>query len=204
VLVPSLGPPPVKVPDLVNKTVPEARALLAQVGLELGTPTERYDEKFPTGRIVSQSEQAKTRIPQGSTIEVVVSKGPAPVPVPRVIGQSQENAQSLLAAWVVNVEEDYSDTVPRGDVIAQDPDPKTKLQPGQTVTITVSLGPRTFPMPDVLRMSKDAAIAKLQALGLRVAVATVTGSSGTTVVGQIPVAGVMVRAGATVTIYVGL
>jgi eukaryotic-like serine/threonine-protein kinase len=204
VLVPSLGPPPVKVPDLVGKTVPEARALLSQAGLELGTPTERYDEKFPTGRIVSQGEQAKTRIPQGSTVEVVVSKGPAPVPVPKVIGQPQENAQNLLAAWVVRVEEDYSDTVPRGDVIAQDPGPKTKLQPGQTVTITVSLGPKTFPMPDVLRMSKDAAVAKLQALGLRVAVATVTGSNGTTVVGQIPVAGVMVKAGATVTIYVGL
>ncbi len=204
VLVPSLGPPPVKVPNLVGMTVSEARSALDQVSLELGTPTERYDDKFPTGQILSQSEQAKTRIPQGSTVQVVVSKGPAPEPVPKVVGRSQENAQSLLQPWVVDVKTDYSDTVPRGEVIAQDPAPHTKLQPGQTVTITVSLGPEQFPMPSLVDMTRDAAVAKIRSLGLVPQVIPLPGATGDlTVATQLPVAGATVRAGATVQIYVG-
>jgi serine/threonine-protein kinase len=204
VLFPSLGPPPVKVPDLVGMTVPEARQALSAVGLELGTPTEKFDEKLPASQVISQSEPPKTRISQGQTVDVVVSKGPAPVPVPKVVGQTQENAQGLLAPWVVDVKTDYSDTVPRGSVIHQDPAPKIQLQPGQTVTIVVSLGPESFPMPNLAGMTRDAAVAKIRALGLVAQVITLPGATGDlTVATQLPVAGATIRAGSTVQIYVG-
>ncbi len=205
VLLPSLGPPPVKVPELVGLTVPEARKALAAVNLQLATPRQRYDEKFPAGQIVSQSVPARERIPQGSAVEVVVSKGPAPVPVPRVVGQTRETAESLLGAnWVVNVEERYSDDVPRDRVISQTPDPKTKLQPGQTVTIVVSLGPEEFPAPNLVGMTRDAAVAKIRSLGLVPNVIELPGATGElTVATQLPVAGATVKAGTAITIYVG-
>jgi len=204
VLVPSLGPPPVRVPNLVGKTVPEARTALGKVGLELGPPTERYDEEYEAGRIVEQSVPAKDRLPQGSTVDVVVSKGPAPVPVPRVVGETQENAESLLAPWVVNVDTEYSDTVERGYVISQDPERRTKLQPGETVTIVVSLGPERFPAPSLVGMTRDAAIAAVRELGLVPTVIELPGATGElTVATQLPVAGTTVRVGTTITIYVG-
>jgi beta-lactam-binding protein with PASTA domain len=87
-------------------------------------------------------------------------------------------------------------------VIEQRPAPKDELQPGRTVIVFVSLGPRTFAMPSVIGMSKDAAVAKLKGLGLRVALSPLPGSPGTTVAGQLPLAGVTVQYGQTVTIYV--
>jgi serine/threonine-protein kinase len=205
VLVPSLGLPPVKVPDLVGMTVPEARQALESVNLELAEPRERYDEKFPDGQIVSQGVPAKERIPQGSAVEVVVSKGPAPVPVPKVVGETRETAEGLLGAnWVVNVDEEYSDTVPAGEVISQSPDPKTKLQPGETVTIVVSLGPEEFPAPNFVGMTRDAAVARIRSLGLVPNVIELPGATGDlTVATQLPVAGATVKAGTTITIYVG-
>jgi serine/threonine-protein kinase len=185
-------------------TAPEAHTALERVGLHLAVAREVFDENVPAGEIVSQSVDEKHKTPLGSTVQVVLSKGPAPVPVPKVVGSSLEEARSALAAWTVKVKTDYSDTVPRGDVMSQEPSPKTKLQPGKTVTILVSLGPRTFSMPNVLGMSRDDAVAKLQALGLRVQVLPVPNSNGTTVVSQIPNAGVLVKAGSTVTIYIGL
>jgi serine/threonine-protein kinase len=204
VLVPSLGPPPVRVPNLVGKTIPEARAALGKVGLELGEPTERYDEEYEAGQIVGQSVPAKDRLPQGSTVDVVVSQGPAPVPVPKVVGETQENAQGLLAPWVVNVETEYSDTVERGYVISQDPQRRTKLQPGETVTIVVSLGPERFPAPNLVGMTRDAAVAAVRELGLVPTVIGLPGATGElTVATQLPVAGTTVRVGTTITIYVG-
>jgi serine/threonine-protein kinase len=205
VLVPSLGPPPVKVPDLVGKTLADARRALERLGLELGEPTGRFDDKVAEDRIIEQSAPARDKIPQGSTVDVVVSKGPAPEPVPRVVGETQASAESILGArWVVDVETEFSDDVPRDHVISQAPEPRTKLQPGETVTIVVSLGPRQFPAPDLLGMSKAAAIAKIRSLGLVPAAIDLPGATGQlTVATQLPLAGEMVRAGSTITIWVG-
>lgn len=205
VLVPSLGPPPVRVPNLVDRTLEEARALLERVGLELAPPRQRYDERYAVGHIISQSVPAKDRVPKGTEITVVVSKGPAPVPVPNVIGKTREDAEALLGAtWVVDVRERFSDEIERGRVISQTPAPKEELQPGGAVTIVVSLGPRTLPVPDLVGMTRDAAAEELRALGLVPSVIELPGATGElTVATQLPLAGTVVKAGSTVTIYVG-
>ena len=201
-LTPSLGPPPVPVPDLVGKTIPQAQELLREAKLTLGKRRPRFSDRFPEGRIIGQSEPGGGTAPQGSAIDVVVSKGPTPEPVPKVVGKSEEQARSLLTAWVVKKTGRYSDSVPRGQVMAQKPMPKMKLQPGETVVIVVSLGPKFFDVPSFVGMSQTEAVAAIQALGLQPSVAPVPGSNGDTVVGQLPAAGTRVRAGSTVTIYV--
>ncbi len=201
-LTPSLGPPPVPVPDLIGKTVPEAQRLLKEARLRLGEPKQAYSDRFAVGEIMKQSVPGTGEAPQGSDIDVVVSKGPSPEPVPKVIGKSEEQARGLLAAWVVKKETRYSDEVRRGVVIDQRPNPKTKLQPGQAVTIVVSLGPKFVQVPNLEGMSKDEAVARIRELGLVPQVNQVPGSTGDTVVGQLPAGGETVRSGSTVTIYV--
>jgi serine/threonine-protein kinase len=201
-LTPSLGPPPVPVPGLVGKTIPQAQELLREAKLTLGKRRPRFSDRFPEGRIIGQSEPRGGTAPQGSAIDVVVSKGPTPEPVPKVVGKSEEQARSLLTAWVVKKTGRYSDSVLRGQVMAQKPMPKTNLQLGETVVIVVSLGPKFFDVPSFVGMSRIEAVAAIQALGLQPSVAPVPGSNGDTVVGQLPAAGTRVRAGSTVTIYV--
>jgi len=201
-LTPSLGPPPVPVPDLIGKTVPEAQRQLKEARLRLGERRQAYSDRFAVGEIMEQSVPGTDQTPQGSAIDVVVSEGPSPEPVPKVIGKSVEQARGLLAAWVVKKETRYSDAVPRGVVIDQGPNPKTELQPGQAVTIVVSLGPKFVQVPNLEGMSKDEAMARIRELGLIPQVNQVPGSNGDTVVGQLPEAGETVRSGSTVTIYV--
>jgi eukaryotic-like serine/threonine-protein kinase len=199
-LVPSLGPPPVPVPDLTGKTVDQAKASLIGADLTIGPIHKRYNDRFDVGRIVAQSGGA--RAPWGSAIEVWVSKGPKPVPLPKLVGGTLDQADTALGAWVVTVDQKFSDTVPKNQVIAQHPVAGTELQPGQTVTIVVSLGPRTFALPDVVGISKDAAAAKLQALGLKVGFTPIPGSNADTVVSMLPTAGTTVRYGQVVTLFV--
>lgn len=199
-LVPSLGPPPVDVPNLAGKTVDQARTLLRDADLDLGKVHPRYSERFDVGHVVKQSGQAQE--PWGSAIDVWVSKGPEPVPIPKVVGRSVDAARTALEPWVVTWEQKFSDTVPRDHVIAQQPKPGTELQPGEGITVVVSLGPETFAMPSVVGDTKDAAIAELRALGLKVGVVPIPGGNGDTVVSSLPTSGTTVRYGQTVTLYV--
>ncbi len=199
-LVPSLGPPPVPVPDLTGKTVEQARPLLIGANLVLGEVRKRYDDRFDVGRIVAQSGGAKA--PWGSSVGVWISEGPKPIPLPKVVGGTLDEADAALAPWVVTVNQRFSDAVPSDQVMAEHPAAGTKLQPGQTVTIVVSLGPRTFPMPDVIGMSREAAAARLQDLGLKVGLTPIPGSNADTVVSTLPTAGTTVRYAQVVTLFV--
>jgi serine/threonine-protein kinase len=203
VLVPSAGPPPVRVPNVVGTTLERARELLRDADLRLGDVTRAYHAEVAQDRVIRQGVDARDEASLGSAIDVVVSRGPEPVPVPRVTGRLVEDALAVLedAGFLVARSDAFSDDVVRGRVISQDPARGTDLQPGETVSIVVSLGPEEFELPSFIGMTKDEAVAAIRELGLQARVFSVPGGNASTVVTQVPIAGATVRAGDTVTIY---
>jgi len=73
------------------------------------------------------------------------------VAVPEVTGQPYDAAKAELEAVDFQVEkvEEADDTVPSGDVISQDPVGGSLMEPGTTITLTVSLGKETVTMPSL-------------------------------------------------------
>ncbi len=203
-LVPSLGPPPVPVPNLVGLPLADAKAAIREAHLKVGDVTKAFNERFDEDRVVRQSVQADAKAPLASRIDLVVSKGPTPLPVEKVVGLRQGEAVAVLESqgFVVDVQEEFSDRVDKGAVISQAPEKGADLQPGETVTIVVSKGPPEFPMPNLVGMERDPAVAQLRSLGLLVDVAIVPGHGGSRVVFQEPASGTTVRAGDLVHIYV--
>jgi len=134
---------------------------------------------------------------------LVVSDGPRPVKIPSVTGRPVAEATAALKAVGFSVDriDRYSETVPRGDVIRQHP-AKGTAPKGSTVTIVVSKGPQSFPMPDVEGMNGTAAEQELRSLGLDVHTVVIPSSSGNTVVGQAPAPGTTMHQGDSATIYV--
>ena len=63
------------VPGLVGRTLARATTLLAEANCRLGTVTRRYSFR-PRGRVIRQSDMAGRLLPQGSRINLVVSRGP--------------------------------------------------------------------------------------------------------------------------------
>jgi serine/threonine-protein kinase len=132
-----------------------------------------------------------------------VSDGPRPVSIPDVIGMAQDQAVKALGAkgFEVVIEEAFSKKVARGDVVGTDPAASTELQPGETIVLTVSLGPEYFDCPNFFGMSVDEARAVASQHGLELTALPVPGSSGNNVVSQIPGGGTRIRYGSTVTVY---
>ena len=66
-----------KVPSLIGLTVDDARTLLVQNRLGLGSQTEQYSDQ-PAGAIIGQDPQAGSTVKLNDRVNIVVSTGPEP------------------------------------------------------------------------------------------------------------------------------
>ncbi len=85
VLYVSMGPEPVTIPQVVAKSVEDARKELQALGLSLELAPAEFNAVIPKGQVISQSPPGERKAPKGSTVKVVLSKGPEPDPVPRAV-----------------------------------------------------------------------------------------------------------------------
>jgi len=129
------------------------------------------------------------------------------VVVPGVVGMTPEDARVRLGSRDLKLQvagQAYSDTVPEGRIVRQDPEAGTSVESGTTVSVTVSLGPEMVTVPSVVEWAYDEAEAALEKLGLDVdrrnefALQTPAG----VVMRQDPPAGTRVRPGTKVTLVV--
>lgn len=165
-------PGDVSIPDVVGQPEADASSAITGAGLVVAS-TEAPNDAVPAGNVVSQDPAAATMVAPGSTVNIVVSTGPdapATVPVPDVVGQSAEDAQSTLegAGFTVSATEQPSPDVEAGLVISTNPAGGTEVAPGTEVAIVVSSGAQDVVVPDLTGMSKDDATAAAEAVGLTV------------------------------------
>jgi serine/threonine-protein kinase len=203
ILIPSLGPELIAVPAVVGKARGDAERILQTAGFRVDID-RAFDDEVPQGRVISQSPE-DVKLEKGSVVKITISRGPELVLIPDVSGQKADEAAGTLQAlgFQTTTTEDFSTEFKKGEVIRTDPPAGDEIEKGSTVTLVISKGPKTFPMPNVIGMSAGAATAKLEGLGLKVKEVQVPGSIGDTVVGQKPTEGATVEQGQEVTIYVG-
>ena len=168
----SKGPERHQVPVLRGMTAAEAVSALTSASLKVGTTKQEYDDKIAADHVISSSPEAASSLKRDTTVNLVASKGPAPVDVPKTIGLKEAQATKTLTSIGLKIAstQTYSDTVPNGTVISSSPQPGASAHRGDTVTLTVSKGPPPVPVPRVTGMSTDDARARLQAAGFRVSV----------------------------------
>ena len=87
----------------------------------------------PTGNVLSLSQPDGAQVPRDSVIDVTVSKGPAPVPIPDVTGRSVVDATNALAAAGFPVT--GVDGSPGKPVLATDPPANEPHVPGTPVRL---------------------------------------------------------------------
>jgi eukaryotic-like serine/threonine-protein kinase len=139
-VVVSEGRPPVDVPDVLGLPLADARQVLADAGLELVVAEEVFDDTAPEGTVIATTPGPTTEVRRGDTVEAVVSLGPAPVDVPDVRGQSEQEATAALSALGLRVEVVYVDTIipfRAGRVDDQEPSPGQQARRGDTVRLFV-------------------------------------------------------------------
>jgi len=205
-IIVSTGVPKATVPDVVGMDYADAVDALNQANLQ-ARKREVFSKK-PEGQVVTQNPPSGEVVDEGTTVVLRVSKGTQTATVPDVLDQTESSARSELdaAGFKVQTVHAPSDSTPEGFVSAQSPDPGTEAPKGSTVTITVSTGPSSTAVPNVVGEEKNTAKDDLQNAGFHVDVQTVPVTDPTQdnlVQDQNPDGGSQAENGSTVTIYVG-
>ncbi|MGA4670303.1 PASTA domain-containing protein [Propionibacteriaceae bacterium Y1923] len=137
-LVISQGPRPIPISNYVGKQSTAATKELTDLGFRV-TTSEQHHDSVPKGQVLSQTPD-KGYGKAGDTIELVVSKGPVLVTIPKVTGADEQTAKQRLAnaGFKVKVVYNTEDWVRLNVVAVQDPGAAKMAPKGSTITIYVS------------------------------------------------------------------
>jgi serine/threonine-protein kinase len=143
-VVVSLGPEIVTVPDVQRRSLIEARLMVEQARLSIGELRETFDDEVKGGFVITQDPQPGARVQRGRALNLVISKGPAVVEMPPLVGRPLQEARRLLEELGITVREVR--TMPTADldpgiVVEQSPEPGARIRPQDRVTVTVTVRP---------------------------------------------------------------
>ncbi|SDS55032.1 serine/threonine protein kinase [Brevibacterium siliguriense] len=135
-VVVSKGEEKFAVPKLEGLSRDEAEGALKKVNLEVGKVDEEYSDTVAEDTVISASQKPGTKLSKGEKIDLVLSKGVAPIPVPNVEGLTFDAAYATLAkrGFRVGKDEVFSDDVPKGKVVSQFPK-STEAKPANSLII---------------------------------------------------------------------
>ena len=204
----SLGPQPTTVPNVVGQTVTAASSAIA--GANLVPATTYAADAATVDTVISQTPAGGASVGEGSTVDIVVSSGPSPSPVPYLTGFLEADAVSRLTTdgFVAGtISQAPSGAIPVGRVVSQSP-PGGALRPASSpVDLVVSTGPQLATVPNVVGLAELHAISELTTAGF-VAGAIDAAHSYTVALGlvswQSPSAGLSIGQGAAVDLTISL
>ena len=146
----SSGPEPVKLPNVYNLSLSEAKETLSSKGWNTTVIEYQSSSMVAAGCVISTLPERFEIVEQGSRIVLYVSTGSEKKAVPNLLGKTVDDAKVALieaGLTVGTVENAYSDTIAAGMVCSQSTAAEAMLDVGAVVNIYVSMGPNPNPSP---------------------------------------------------------
>ena len=162
-----------EVPDIVGLSFAEAYTMLTEQKFKVIKDRDTFDSQYPPGYVVSQNPLPRSKVKKWRRIYVTVSKGERIVLMPKLVGQSERNAEILISQLglvLKSVNYEYSPLHLKDVVIEQSIAENERLRQGTEVEIVVSLGliPDRFIMPNVVGKLLEDARKSIEKAGLAV------------------------------------
>ena len=183
-IIVSVGPEAFPIPYVLDIETERAIYVVEESGFTLGQLLEVNDENIPRGFVISQNPVAGTKMSPGTSVDLVVSKGPSLIEISDLSRKSPEDAIQILETLGFEYEliEEYSEDVEIGLVSGTIPEAGEIVTPDELIQVIVSLGIK-IEVPEVEGLGYEDAINILEELGL---VVTVSGDTNGVVRKQIP------------------
>ena len=155
----------VALPNVVGRTYEEAEEVLVTAGFSVERIDVRNDN-LAVGLVTEQSIPSTEQRPAGTVVTLTVSAGRGEVEVPRLIGQSVDDARVTLArlGLVDRVEREFSTEFSAETVIRSSPEAGAAVERGSVITLVVSQGPEELVVPSLAELGTSEAAAVQQAL----------------------------------------
>jgi serine/threonine-protein kinase len=189
------------IPNLSGASSDDAGAALRSAGFKVAQGTPAFSDTVASGHVIDWSPRSQAA--EGDTVTIVVSLGSRYVTMPDLVtnhvavdGAVKQLVSLGIPKSAISESQDFSDTVPQGDVISTNPPAGQQADRAGTVALDVSKGPDVVAVPDVRGDSVNTAEQVLRQAGL---VPAVYGPPGfNTVVDQNPLPGNKLKRGSYV------
>jgi serine/threonine protein kinase/beta-lactam-binding protein with PASTA domain len=147
----SKGAEPGVVPDLKNKNLADATALLHAAKLSLGTVKVQYKEGVGQGMVISQSIDPLKKVSPGTKVDLVVNMSEGQTVIPSLKGLRLSEAKSRLNSMglILGVVKQQEDSAEKGTVLSCDPASGEVVSRGSMITLVVSAGKKEESKPAV-------------------------------------------------------
>ena len=195
------------VPNVVGDSYEDAVRTLARAGFTAQRGESRFSPTAAARQVLQQDPPGGSREKRGTVVALHVSSGQRTSTVPSVIGVTRQ--QAVLAIENAGLEMGRLELVhsdrPAGQVVAMSPAAGQKLTLPAKVDISVSRGPMTAQIPNLIGQTLPQARTRLQTLGLTVGTVEIDTTSievANTVISQEPGAGQSVMSGAMVKLVI--
>ncbi len=147
----SKGLPPVPVPNVIGQSEADAAAAIRSAGFNVGS-TQLQDSDQDAGTVISTEPSVGSLLQRGSSVSLVVSKGPQVAPVPDVTGFGVATATGTLRNAGFKPQVNHIDVLDQAQdsiVVTQTPEANTQAPLGTVVTIDVGqyVAPPTDTIP---------------------------------------------------------
>lgn len=142
-IVISKGPLKTKFGSYIGQNFDQVRKKLKTKGVLVDKETT-YSNKYPAGQIVSQSIDPSMKVSLYQLpVTFTVSEGVQTFKIRDLTGYTQKSVIDYAQEHNITIifEQQYSNTVPKGQVISQNPKANTTVKAGSQVIVTLSLGP---------------------------------------------------------------
>jgi beta-lactam-binding protein with PASTA domain len=195
------------VPNVTGLAFDDATGKLHDAGFKVSRGERRYDATVPAGQVLGQTPIPGTTESKGATVVLDVSRGQRSVEVPRVVGLTREQATAAIedAGLEVGEVSQVENAAPRGQVLLSSPVGGATAPTPSSVNLTVSDGPATLTVPDLIGQDYGQARSLLGQLGFEVGNVTYEANPSfraNTVIGQSPAANSSAPAGTTIQLTV--
>lgn len=161
----------VAIPSVVGATKNQATSTMEEFGLKVKVTKSKFDELVPKGKIISMSPPAGSRLNEGETISIILSKGPERYAVPNLKGKSISQATIALAQEKLVLgksEEAFSSTIPKNQIISVSPTPGTLVKKNTEVNIVISKGEEMVALTNFVGKNSEQALNELTDAGFKV------------------------------------
>jgi beta-lactam-binding protein with PASTA domain len=211
----SVGVGKAAIADVQSFSVDDATRSLGALNLKVKTGTQPVQNRdVPQGMIVRSNPAAGTQVDVGSTVELIVSDGSPPKPLPPITGDYAQVSRDLVTAGfgvqsppktTMAADKTLKGTVAGCTVIDTSKPCAAREKEGTVVQLSVFLSSDTVTLADLAKNTQTAAISTITAAGLTVGSITKAPSANIpagSVISSKPAANATVNVGGVVDLVV--
>jgi len=166
-----------KVPDVSNKNIKDATALLNKEGFDVWIQDSVYYDTLPPLAVVKQFPEPDASVKVNRVVYLTVNRAVAPeIEMPNLVGMSFRNAELELKARGLKLgDTTYKPDIAKNAVLDQllnnaSIRPGTKISMGSTLSLVLGagIGSTEMPVPDLFGMNYEEATTLLEASGITI------------------------------------